>query len=110
MSYDISVLNPEGGSVNKMDLVRRLAEAGWRADSENHFLWEVAEGVFADMDLAWAQNSEYAEPTDKVNCLQVHIPYGLIESSRPEVLQQCRKLAEVLGWQAYDEQEGTYLR
>ncbi len=111
MSYDISILSRSPGvSIGKSELARQLAEAGWRADSSNHFLFEGREGASADMDLAWAQQGAYLEPGDKVNCLQIHIPYGFVESSLAEVLQQCHQIADALGWQVYDEQEGTHLR
>src|SRR5262245_32949997 len=112
MSYDISVLSRAPGlSIAKAELTRQLTQLGWRADSPNHFLWVGPEGVVvADMDLAWAENGDYQKPGDVVNCLQVHIPYGFLESSRAEILNQCRKVAEALDWRIYDEQEGSYLR
>lgn len=110
MSYDISVLNVAPGvPVGKRELTERLAQLGWHADSETHFVLQGAEGVSADMDLAWLENGTYLEPRELVNCLQVHIPSAFVESSRAEVLNNCRNIARTLAWRIYDEQQGAYL-
>ena len=110
MSYDISILSqPLNVATAKPELLEQLTRLGWIADSENHLVFQIAGNTCADMDLAWAEDGDFLEPKNQVNRIQVHIPYGFLEAARTDILKQCRAIAELLNWQAYDEQEGQYL-
>jgi hypothetical protein len=110
MSYDISIQSgTSGSSVSKVELRNVLLELGLIADSETHFLFQESGKNCADMDLAWCEGDGSDEPGDAVNCMQVHIPYGNVESMLEGIVKQCRGITEKLGWSIYDEQEGKYL-
>jgi hypothetical protein len=110
MSYDISIQSgTSGSSVSKVELRNYLSGLGLVSDSENHFLFQESGKNCADLDLAWCEGRDCDEPVDAVNCIQVHIPYGNVESMLEAIVKQCRQIAEKLGWRIYDEQEEKYL-
>lgn len=111
MSYDVSLFSRQGAGIDKRQLVQQLGEFGWQADSANHLVIRAADVIYADMDLAWAEDGgAYNEPADFVNCIQVHIPYAFAEKWQAEVLRLCIKIAEALDWRVYDEQESAFVR
>jgi hypothetical protein len=111
MSYDLSISAPAPDClVRKAELLRRLEQFGWQADSENHLVLRKSTGICADMDLVWKEAEDCREPEDVVNCIQVHIPYAYVESVQDKVLNRCRKVAAALNWRIYDEQTGEFLR
>jgi len=110
MSYDLSIQSGTSGSpIDKVELNNVLLELGLIADSETHFLFLESGKNCADMDLAWCEDDSSNEPGDVVNCMQVHVPYGDVESMLGKIMTQCMRIAGKLGWRVYDEQEGKYL-
>jgi hypothetical protein len=111
MSYDLSIRSSTPNVfVRKMELTNHLLELGLVADSDNHFLFQESGKNYADMDLAWCRDGSWEQPLDTVNCMQVHIPYGYVESMLDKIVMDCKRIAERLDWRLYDEQEGKYLR
>jgi hypothetical protein len=110
MSCEISIKSgTSGSSVSKVQLRNVLLELGLTADSETHFLFQESGKNGRDMDLAWCEGDGSDEPGGAVNCRQVHIPDGNVETMLEGILKECRRIAEKLGWRIHDEQEGKYL-
>jgi len=107
MSYDLTIRGDRG--INKSRLRAQLVECGLSADSDDHLLLVISGEQCADMDLVWETHNKGDQPSDAVNCIQVHIPYAFLESRLPEIAAQCVRIANTLKWKVFDEQEGKYV-
>src|SRR5262245_34720478 len=103
MSYDISIKGDQEctKTTEQQSLIRFLVDVvGFVPDSDKHFRIVDSSGVnYGDVDLSV---TALGGLTQKVTCIQVHLPYAYATQKLSAALDLCRRIANHLGWLIYD--------